>query len=419
MLEKFHQMLPKEVPIDVKVRRKAIMVMIIGGLIALAVGFWEYQVSRQPITSLERGGYGENEYQEILVAEDEQGEKYDITIPIPEQIYNEAETAEMFEKVKEQLDVDILGDNQSFEKIESDMYLPIQIAEWPVRIAWISNRPAILDWTGKIGEQVDANGEVVRLNAQITYQGESIERNWELVVFPQVLSGNEEQRKNLIDAVTSENADRSNKVFLLPSEVAGQRVIWFALNESRSMTIIVMTIVLVAVILLGSKQEELKKQQKRQMQMQIDYPEILSKLILLMNAGMSMRRAFAKVGLDYKKQKARSRQRNYYRYAYEEILQTYYEMERGIFEGEAYERMGTRCGLSIYKVFSVLLIQNLKKGNQELLAAMEREMVNAFEERKRRAKILGEQAGTKLLLPMMIMLVIVFILLLVPAFLNF
>jgi len=419
MLEKFHQMLPKEVSIDVKVRRKAIMVMIIGGFIALAVGFWEYRVSRQPITSLERGGYSENEYQEILVAKDEQGEKYDITIPIPEQIYNEAETAEMFEKVKEQLDVDILGDNQSFEKIESDMHLPIQIAEWPVRIAWISNRPAILDWTGKIGEQVDANGEVVRLNAQITYQGESIERSWELVVFPQVLSGNEEQRKNLIDAVTSENADRSNKVFLLPSEVAGQRVTWFALNESRSMTIIVMTIVLVAVILLGSKQEELKKQQKRQMQMQIDYPEILSKLILLMNAGMSMRRAFAKVGLDYKKQKARSRQRNYYRYAYEEILQTYYEMERGIFEGEAYERMGTRCGLSIYKVFSVLLIQNLKKGNQELLAAMEREMVNAFEERKRRAKILGEQAGTKLLLPMMIMLVIVFILLLVPAFLNF
>jgi len=67
----------------------------------------------------------------------------------------------------------------------------------------------------------------------------------------------------------------------------------------------------------------------------------------------------------------------------------------------------------------MLLVQNLKKGNKNLMEMLERESASAFEERKRLAKILGEKAGTKLLLPMGSMLVIVFVILLVPAFLSF
>ena len=74
-----------------------------------------------------------------------------------------------------------------------------------------------------------------------------------------------------------------------------------------------------------------------------------------------------------------------------------------------------RCGLSVYKTFATLLVQNLRKGNREILDMLERESQEAFENRKRRAKILGEQAGTKLLAPMMLMLVIVFVILLYPA----
>ena len=44
--------------------------------------------------------------------------------------------------------------------------------------------------------------------------------------------------------------------------------------------------------------------------------------------------------------------------------------------------------------------------------------VQAFEERKARAKMLGEEAGTKLLVPMFIMLAIVLVIVTVPAFLS-
>ena len=399
--------------------RKVVGIAVIGLAITVVVGIWEYQVAHQPVTSLTRGGVGESEYQETLIAKNREGESVDVTLPIPEQVYTKEETLAMFRAVKEQLDEDILGDNQSFAQIKNDMYLPTSLEKWPARIEWSSNRPMIFDWEGKIGDKISENGEDVRITAEIVYQEEVTVESWELKVFPKVLAKEESQRQKLIDAAEAENTDKSSPTYQLPTEVDGERISWFHFEDSKSLVIVIMTFVLVSVMLIGGKQEEYKQQQVRKTQMQIDYPEILSKLILLMNAGMSMRSALAKVALDYRKQKEIHKQKNYYRYAYEEFWTTYQEMEHGVFEIEAYERLGSRCGLSMYKVFSVLLIQNLKKGNQKLLEAMEREMANAFEERKRRAKVLGEQVGTKLLLPMMLMLIIVFILLLVPAFLSF
>ena len=67
----------------------------------------------------------------------------------------------------------------------------------------------------------------------------------------------------------------------------------------------------------------------------------------------------------------------------------------------------------------MLLSQNLKKGTAGLLILLKAEALDALEERKRNARRLGEEAGTKLLLPMMIMLVIVMVIIMIPAFWSF
>ena len=50
---------------------------------------------------------------------------------------------------------------------------------------------------------------------------------------------------------------------------------------------------------------------------------------------------------------------------------------------------------------------------------LESEAVSAFEERKKDARIQGERASAKLLMPMMLMLLVVFVIVMVPAFLSF
>lgn len=50
---------------------------------------------------------------------------------------------------------------------------------------------------------------------------------------------------------------------------------------------------------------------------------------------------------------------------------------------------------------------------------LEQEATASFTERKNNARKLGEKAGTKLLFPMLLMLGIVLVILMVPAFLSF
>lgn len=54
-----------------------------------------------------------------------------------------------------------------------------------------------------------------------------------------------------------------------------------------------------------------------------------------------------------------------------------------------------------------------------MAALLEQEAEEAFEERKNSAKKLGEEAGTKLLFPMLLMLGIVIAIIMVPALLSF
>ena len=107
------------------------------------------------------------------------------------------------------------------------------------------------------------------------------------------------------------------------------------------------------------------------------------------------------------------------RYAYEEMLIAVREMESGISENEAFINYGNRCRLQKYVKFAAMVTQNNKRGNAYLLENLELEERDAFESRKSMAKKLGEEAGTKLLLPMVMMLGIVMIIVIVPAFLSF
>ena len=155
---------------------------------------------------------------------------------------------------------------------------------------------------------------------------------------------------------------------------------------------------------------------KKRQQLLSDYPNVISYLVLLLNAGMSMRAAFARLSLDYKKSLDRGGK---VREGYEVIARASAEMEKGVSEIDAYMHIGQNMPEIRYKTFSTLLVQNMRKGSRELTAILEREASEAFEERKKQARILGEQAGTKLMFPMLLMLGLVLVILMVPAYLSF
>ena len=66
-----------------------------------------------------------------------------------------------------------------------------------------------------------------------------------------------------------------------------------------------------------------------------------------------------------------------------------------------------------------MLSQNVRKGAANLAILLREEAANAFEERKHMARRLGEKAGTKLLVPMMMLLGMIMVIIMVPAFQSY
>ena len=172
--------------------------------------------------------------------------------------------------------------------------------------------------------------------------------------------------------------------------------------------------VLMAALLMmqeESKQRELAK--KREQQLLLDYAEVVSKLQVLVGAGMTVRNAWGRMVQDYEAVTGKQS-----RPAYEEMRQTYYQMENGTAEGAAYREFGRRCRLQPYLKLSTILEQNRKTGTKNLRELLRTEVEDAFELRKNLARKMGEEAGTKLLVPLFLLLFVVMIFIMVPAMMT-
>ena len=147
--------------------------------------------------------------------------------------------------------------------------------------------------------------------------------------------------------------------------------------------------------------------------MQIDYPEIVSKLMVFTGAGMSVRASWESIEHDYEKSGSGKR------YAYEEICKMCSGLRTGAPESRVYRDFGRACRTKQYMKLASLLEQNRRSGAADLKAILSMEMVEAWEERKNLARRQGEEAGTKLLLPLVMMLGVVMAMIMVPAFMTF
>lgn len=182
-------------------------------------------------------------------------------------------------------------------------------------------------------------------------------------------------------------------------------------------------------MILKRKEHENQKEQRRK-ELEADYPKIIDRFVLFMNAGLSVRGSLEKIAEGYRK-KMRKDSRPHLVPAlfplrkkeshpgFEEICRTMDDMRRGVTEIGAYEQLGRRCGAAEYKTFSDLLIRCVTKGGREILVLMQKEAKESEEMRKRQVRIRGEEAGTKILIPMVLMLAIVMAILMVPALITF
>ncbi len=353
--------------------------------------------------------------QELQVYIGEEAHTEQMEIEIDERQYTEKEKAQFLDQAMQEIEPAILGENASPDRVQKKVGLPYTLADGKVKVVWTQEPAGLLDDEGYITEDIPEEGQLLQLKATLTCEDQVRIYECGLCLFPPDYSDEELLRRALEKEV--EAADRQSAqetVLRLPKEVDGQKLIWQEPHTQVTGICLALTALAAVCAWTGKKQELQKKEEQRRRQMTMDYPDLLFKMSMLLNAGLTMKNVFVKIAAEYARQKNRE-----VRFAYEEMRRACYEMKSGVPEARAYENFGRRCGGNAYVKLGTMLSSNLQKGSQGLADILQEEAQQSMEERRQMAKKLGEEAGTKLLLPMVLMLLVVLVILMVPAMLAF
>ena len=397
-----------------KLDKRQVICVSLGIILALAVTFVEKQDTvLTKGNGLERNTYGQGETQQEILVEGLLAKKVPLAVRIGERRYTKEQAADAIHMAAEELSAQIAGGNESLEQVQSRLELVTWLDKYGISVRWQPDDTELISASGEVfNSGCPESGRETFLTATLKAGEYAEDYIYRVNVLP---PGRTQEEKELAAfenfLMEKEEEQKYSEVFILPEEFEGKTLTYSA-DRGRSSLMFPLLGILAAILLpLKDRQREQEAKKKRECQMMMDYSEILSRLVVFLGAGLPVRKAWAKIVEDYRRTEEKAGKRA----AYEEMAAAYYLMQRGVPEIQAYSEFGNRCRVLPYRKLAGILEQNVKS----LTPVLEAEMEAAFEQRKNLARRLGEEASTKLLLPLFMMLLIVMVMITVPAFLAF
>ena len=357
----------------------------------------------------------EKEFEVVLQAEfctDDKKVREEIVINVEPQILTRDIAERRLDELIKELDVLIKGENESLQFVSQNLYLPEEVEGYPFGIQWKSSDRNLVSEDGAVHVEDLGENVCVQLQGIFSYGEYEWEYSWDVMMYPPARNAEEQigyiLRKRIKQEIEEQQFD--NK-FTLPEEVDGLKIDWKEKREHRG--IVAMGISLVTgIAIFYAKDKDLEKQlEQRKQTIRKEYTSLVSKYALLMEAGLTVRGAFFKIYNDTCGQDIIKRHP-----LYEEMRYSCNEMRAGISENKVLEDFARRIDVPEYAKFSGLLVQNLKKGNTALVKRLKEEREEALEKELQWRKRQVEEAGTKLLFPMSMILLLVLVMLMLPAF---
>lgn len=365
-----------------------------------------------------------------LVMESDLPDSREMTIRVSERELTGEELEKLKADTQDYLDRYLFPKNESAKCVRGKLNLISAIPGTSVSVRWPDDNSWFLSTDGTVKNKDYEEPVSAALHAELTYFDETWEYVREIIIYPPIVTETDIFNEELDKAISeADEKSRTEEYYELPVKVGENTISW---NEEKNNTltlILFLGLAAAGVVLPAMKQDIKKKQKLRTEQMMQDYPDIISKFVMLITAGMTCRGAWNKICSDYVKKKEREeneksghtgkKRKKNFRYAYEEMLISDREMQLGIPEVKVYERFGNRCSVTAYNRFGTLLARNIKRGSAGIIDILESESKESFAERRENVRKKGEETGTKLLLPMFGMLILVIAIVVVPAFSSF
>ena len=287
-----------------------------------------------------------------------------------------------------------------------------------VKAEWSFHPYGIIDSNGNINVKKLQEEETI-IQAEVKLLCGSYERMYDfsfLVKKPE-LSEEERLLQQIKNEIKTQMELEGSAKIKLPSEINGHRLSWSEDREYLTPQILILEIAGLGLLVVFSGRKKKEEEKKQLQEMERDYADVVSQLSLLYGAGMTTKQAWNRIATQYSfKRKA---QMIAVRPVYEAILRMNGRFLEGVSERVAYQQFREEIPASCYYKLMRILLGSMEKGTQGLSVCLEEESRLAFEQKILQAKKRGEEASTKMLGPLMFMLVLVMGILMIPALMEF
>ena len=337
-----------------------------------------------------------------------------IEIPVSKRVYSNEEVKEAMKKGMDEILKILPGENTSLQNITTDLNPVSELSDLGLSLKWDFGDGDIIDIQGKVDNE--NLSESVDIDIGVTLSYESYEESYVIParVMPKPLTADESLIKRFKDYISVADKKSAGKSgFYLPESFEGKKLVYHLEDGMNFHLIWIMGIIVAILLYLREKNNDRQKLEKKKRELLKDYPDIVSKLIVFIGAGLSVRQSWEGIVKDYESENKEKR------YAYEEMAKSLARLKTGTQENVVYKEFGRSCLLRQYMKLASLLEQNRKSGISTLSTLLGMESQSAWEERLNLAKREGEELNTKLLLPLFMMLLIVMMMIIVPALLIF
>lgn len=395
---------------DKKQRLIIIIVAVISLLGIIAGIIYDSGLTRVELTTITRPKPYE-EAENISFGVEVDGIKADKELTYEGQIgvkkLEEGKIDEYLQNTLDTLEANMYREGEGKERVLTGLNIPVRLENNPVDISFSTDEGGILLDNGDLNFEMIKEKRQVTLKLTASYGEREMSRSLVITVYPRTLTEEEKVKLAVKEKLDSALADGENETITLPAEVEGKRVRAYFPKEEITGNLVGFALAAIICLFVVFNENNKRKIRDREEELKNGYTEFVGRFVILLGAGLNIPAIWRKLEAGFASNKSLT----------EEIRLTLWEVGNGKTEREAYENFGKRIGGTQYAKFVSVINQSLKLGQGQLLSRLEAESEAAMFERRNKAKVMGEVADTKMLMPMMLQLVLIMLIIMVPALL--
>lgn len=295
-----------------------------------------------------------------------------------------------------------------------------------------SNHGLTLDQNGNLTsvDRPNTGGESIVLDAEIYTDSGKLLTNQgiKLVISPlqteeqdnsigtkEILVSNQERRQQEIRSAAYQlNSDTTIPTVVLPRKLQdGTRIYWVPQKSQNGWTIIFILIIGCYAIYSNRLAGLTKIEKAAKESVLRELPELVNKLLLLLNAGLVLGNAFHKIVSDY--ERIRGGENNYF---YNQLAQITMKCREtnGSIQHEI-RGFAVRTGVVEFMRLSNIINDSMTKGS-DLMAQLNMEGDSLWAARRKQIEEKGKLAETKLTFPLVILLLVLLMITIAPAMME-